>query len=188
VAIHAVRRVPPLAGATVAVLGAGPVGLLLGHVARRSGARVLIAEVSSSRRDAVARMGFGLLDTDRPLEDVRSLTDGEGADVFFDAAGSAALGPALTSYVRRGGTIAMVAAHAHPVAFDLADVMFRELTLVGQRAYLPADVRAAVTMLGDDVDALSPLVTDRVAVGDVPAALERVRAGEGLKTVVACPT
>ncbi len=187
VAIHAVRRVPSVAGATVAVLGAGPVGLLLAHVARRDGARVLIAEVSPSRRAAAAGMGFALLDADRPLEDCRSATGLEGADVVFDAAGSAALGPMLTAFARRGGTLAMVAAHAHPVAFDLADVMFRELSVVGQRAYLPTDVRAAVVMLGEDVAALSPLVTDRLTADDVPAALERLRAGEGLRTVVACP-
>ena len=76
---------------------------------------------------------------------------------------------------------------AGPVPFDLADVMFCELSVVGHRAYLPGDVRVAVAMLGDDVDGLAPLVTHRVAADDVPAALERLRAGESLKTVVACP-
>ena len=66
VAVHVVSRVPALAGRLVVIMGGGPVGLLVAHVARRAGGRVLVAEPSPARRSIAEALGFELLDRMAP--------------------------------------------------------------------------------------------------------------------------
>ena len=186
VAVHAVRRVPPLLGRIVVVMGGGPVGLLVAHVARRAGGRVVVSEPSTARRATADALGFELLDAATPLEDVQRRTDGRLADVVFDAAGAAPVAALLPSLVKPSGTIAIVGAYAGPTPLDLQAVMFKELSLVGHRTYLPADIDAALAVLAADQEVLRPLLSGTVQADDVAETIEALRRGQGMKYVVEC--
>ena len=187
VAVHAVRRVPPLIGRSVVVMGGGPVGLLVAHVARRAGGRVVVSEPSPTRRSIAAALGFELLDAAAPLEDVRRRTDGRLADVVFDAAAAAPVAALLPGLVKPAGTIAIVGAYAGPTPLDLQAVMFKELSMVGHRTYLPADIDTALYILAADQAVLRPLLSGTVQADEVAATIETLRRGQGMKYVVECP-
>ncbi len=138
VAVHAVRRVPPLLGECVVVVGGGPVGLLIAHVARRAGAIVHVAETAPARRAVAGSMGLRLLDADAPVADVERLTGGRMASVVFDAAAAPPVAAMLTQLVRPGGTIAIVGTYGRSTPLDLQAVMFKELAIDR-----PPDVSAA---------------------------------------------
>lgn len=187
VAVHVVRRVPPLVGRIAVVVGGGPVGLLVAHVARRAGARVIVAEPSSGRRAIAEALGFDLLDPASPVADVERLTDGRLADVAFDAAALPVVAAMLPRLVKPGGSIAIVGAYGAPAVLDLQAVMFKELTIVGHRTYLPADIDAALGILDADRGVLRPLLSGTVALDEVQATIEALRGGNGMKYIVECP-
>jgi len=186
VAVHAVGRVPSLDGRLVVVIGAGPVGLLLAHVARRAGARVLMGERAQARRSVAASLGFELLDPEAPVENLEALTDGALASVVFDAAAAPGVAAILHRFVHSTGVVAIVGSYGGLVPLDLQAVMFKELTVRGHRTYLPADIDAALELMRADGPALAPLLSGVVAAGDIGTAIAAMRAGEGLKFTVEC--
>src|SRR5436305_1004131 len=91
VAVHAVRRAPQPLGASMMVLGAGPIGLAVMQCARTAGAGVIIATDLSPARRAVARECGATEVVDpcvvRPRSVARDLTK-NGVDVVFDTTGA----------------------------------------------------------------------------------------------------
>jgi (R,R)-butanediol dehydrogenase/meso-butanediol dehydrogenase/diacetyl reductase len=187
VAVHALGRVGPIEDRTVVVVGGGPIGLVISHVARRAGARVLLAEPSTSRRAVGSELGFELLDADDPVADVRARTGGRLASVVVDAAAAAAVAAMVTRFVHPGGVIAIVGAYGAPVAMDLQAVMFRELSIVGHRTYLPGDIDAALAILAADIATLRPLISDVISPDSVAEAVQAMVRGQAMKIIVECP-
>jgi threonine dehydrogenase-like Zn-dependent dehydrogenase len=187
VAVHAIGRVGQIAGRVLVVVGGGPVGILVAHVARRADAQVLLAETAPVRRAFASRLGFELLDAQDPVGDLEARTAGRLAAVAVDAAGSSAVATMLTKLVQAGGLIAIVGAYGPPVTVDLQAVMFRELSIVGHRTYLPEDIRAALAILSADQTVLRPLISDVIAAEQVQAALGALAAGDAMKVIVECP-
>lgn len=152
VAVHAVALSGLRSGDTVAVAGAGPIGVLTALVARQAGAgRVIVSEPSQWRREVAARYGFEVVPEGATLtETVLAATDGEGADVFFDSAGHPAVAPELTTATRVLGTIVIVGVHKAPAPIDLRDICFKEQVLRGVRVYTRSDVQRAVELVASD--------------------------------------
>jgi 2-desacetyl-2-hydroxyethyl bacteriochlorophyllide A dehydrogenase len=186
VAVHATRRAGVGNGDTVVIMGAGPIGLLLAFAVRRAGAtKILLGEPAPARRTFAESVGFDTLDAADPVGDIDRRTSGWLADVAFDAAAAPAVAAILPRLVRPAGRIALVGTYGRPTEVDLQAILFRELTLLGNRVYQPADIDAGLEMLAADPNAFRPLVSDVVGLDDTPAAFARLRAGEGVKYLVA---
>ncbi len=109
--IHAVERGDVRLGSSVAVLGAGPVGIAAAALARLAGAHPVIVVGAPDDRLAFART-MGATDTislDVPHEDraaqVRALTHGRGVDVVIEAAGDPRAFAQSLDLVRDGGRV-----------------------------------------------------------------------------------
>ncbi len=186
VAVHATRRARVAAGDTVVIMGAGPIGLLLAFAVRQAGAtRILIGEPSPARRTFANAAGFETLDAADPLGNLDRRSQGWLADVVFDAAAVPAVAALLPRLVRPGGVIAIVGTYSRPVELDLQAILFRELTVLGNRVYEPADIDTALQTLAADPAAFKPLISAVVELDEVPGAFARLRAGEGVKYLVA---
>ena len=135
---HAVRISPAGPARCALVVGAGMIGLLLLQVLKAGGCpRVLAADVDPGRLELARELGAdGCLDAsscDVPAV-ARSLTERDGVDLAFDAAGNpAALRTAVLS-VRKGGWVTLVGNLAPDVALPLQWTVTRELTLQGSCA------------------------------------------------------
>jgi (R,R)-butanediol dehydrogenase / meso-butanediol dehydrogenase / diacetyl reductase len=182
VAVHAVGRAGPCLGARVAILGAGPIGLLIAMVARASGAHaVTLVEPAGVRREAAARLGF------QATADLEATgAAGWPADIVFDAAGAPAAIRDATRLARPRGVIVLAGVHGQPAAVDLRAVTFAELTLLGTRVYQPSDIEVAIGLLADGVFDVTPLVSRTVELAGVPAALRSLERGESLKVLARC--
>ena len=163
-------------GDTVVVLGTGGVGLFAVQFAHAFGARVVVTSGSDGKlaraRELVAAAGINYRSaTDWPKV-VRDLTDGEGADLVVDTAGSLAQ---AVDAVRVGGTIAFIGLLAGTHAdVDLVQLMGKSATIhaidVGSRATFES-MNAFIGSL-----ALRPVV-DRVFEFDEPHEAIRYLAG-----------
>ncbi len=94
---HAVGRSGIEAAGTALIAGAGPIGIGVWFALKARGVqKVLVSEPSPDRRAAIASLGATVVDPAREdlAEAVATVSDGNGVDVAFDAAGVA---PAVTS-------------------------------------------------------------------------------------------
>jgi alcohol dehydrogenase len=124
-------RVKP--GDTVAVVGAGPVGLAAMMTAGLYGAaRVIALDLDANRREQA--LAFGATDSvDSGAADwrdqVMAMTDGFGVDVAIEAVGIPATFEACTKIVRPGGTVANVGVHGAPVELALQDLWIMDVAI-----------------------------------------------------------
>jgi L-iditol 2-dehydrogenase len=112
VAIHAVDLANFRVAPTVAVLGCGPIGLLIVQVARLAGARWIVAsDPLAYRREFALRCGADLV-LDPQAGDVvaavSEATQGRGVDVAFEAAGEIDTPQQAVTLARRGGHVMLV--------------------------------------------------------------------------------
>lgn len=185
VAVHAVRRAGLRLGDAVMVAGAGPIGLAVAACARLAGAGVVyVSEPAGPRRRVAEALGFTVLDSGEPGQDLRERTGGEGAAVVFDSAGHPAVAADVAGWTATSGRIVFVGIYGRPTALDLQDVAFRELSTVGCRVYTRHDMQTAVTLIADGRFDPEPLITSSVPLADAPLALQKMRAGDELKVLI----
>ncbi|MGW0188947.1 zinc-dependent alcohol dehydrogenase family protein [Streptomyces sp. NPDC003362] len=123
-------RVRP--GDTVAVVGAGPIGLAAIATARLfSPERILAVDPAAARREAARKLGADAVadPAEAPEELIADLTDGLGADVVIEAVGLPEAFELCTRMVRPGGHVANVGVHGKPAQLHLEDLWIKNLTL-----------------------------------------------------------
>ena len=122
-------------GETVLVMGQGPIGILLGVLAQRAGAKVFTSDLFPQRLTIAA--GFGLnrsMDASRSdaVQTVRQWTEGRGADAVVLAVAGTSLIPAAVEAARPGGRILLFAQTVRGEAvIDPAAICVDEKTLLG---------------------------------------------------------
>jgi alcohol dehydrogenase len=120
-------------GDTVAIVGAGPVGLAAALTARLyTPGRIIAIDLSDARLQSA--LGFGADTTiNNGREDARAqvmeLTDGLGADVALEAAGVPATFELATELIRPGGRIANIGVHGHSATLHLEKLWSRDVTI-----------------------------------------------------------
>lgn len=124
-------RVSP--GDVVAIVGAGPIGLATIMGAKLySPAHIIAIDKADTRLEAAKQFGADVVvnnDREDPLEVVRSLTEGLGADVAVEAVGVPATFELATTLVRPGGHVANVGVHGQPAALHLEELWSKDVTI-----------------------------------------------------------
>jgi L-iditol 2-dehydrogenase len=137
-AVHGQERAEIRAGSTVAIIGAGPMGLVHVQLSKlRGAAQIIISDRNAPRRAKAAELGADtVLKPDDAVEAVRELTDGRGADCVIESAGSISSYRDAFEMVRRGGTIVAYGAAPSTESLELKpfDIYSRELTILGSYA------------------------------------------------------
>ncbi len=137
-AVHAVRKGRILVGDTVAVIGAGPIGLMAVQAARASGAaKVLAVELSPVRRQKAESYGAVSLDPSEASFETRvnDLTGGIGPDVVIECVGAAETAPLAVKLVRRGGRAVIMGVFSQPSTLHFNDIVFTEKEVIGSLCY-----------------------------------------------------
>jgi alcohol dehydrogenase len=118
-------------GGSVAVVGAGPIGLAAIATARLfAPERIIAVDLAAARLDAAKRLGAdALADAAEAPELIADLTDGLGADVAIEAVGVPESFELCTRVVRPGGHVANVGVHGRPVTLHLQDLWSRNVTI-----------------------------------------------------------
>ena len=163
VAVHIGVLAGDMAGATILIMGAGPIGLLALQIMQRSGAaQVFVADLSPERRAIVTHLGGTALDpgtADVPAT-VRAASDGCGASVSIDAVGSAATRAQCVAATASAGMVLLSGLHEETSSFPAAEVIRRELRVQGSFCYTPTDFTNAVALLAANAIGLTPWMHD----------------------------
>jgi L-iditol 2-dehydrogenase len=177
------------AGETVAILGHGPLGLLLGLLARAGGARVVLAGKAGLRLDRARGLGFAAcVDVSRELDPASAVRAVAGGDVrsVIEATGRPEVWEQAIAVVGKGGTVVLFGgcAPGTSVRLDTRRVHYEELRLLGVFHHTPDLIRRAVDLLASGVLDPTPLVTHEMGIADVPRALDLMSRGEALKVLI----
>jgi L-iditol 2-dehydrogenase len=156
--LRGVDRAGVEAGTRVAVLGAGPIGLMLAACVADAGALAEVVGGRPERRELVPLFGG-------------TLGDGEGADVVIEAAGTEAAWQRALELVRPGGTVVYFGGRERgsELRVDTYRLHYEELTLRGSFHHAPRHVRAALAFLASGAYPWERLVTHRVGLEGVAA-------------------
>jgi len=177
-------------GDTVAVVGAGFMGLGFAHLAPRLGAgRVLVSDLSPWRRAKALELGAtAVLDPAEDVpEQVRALNDGLLADVAVAAVPSAAVYRTARDLVEPGGTLHL-AAPAPPGsewAQDASRAYFEEVTVTSKYSADHTDTDGYLRLLRSGRVDPRPAITHHFPLEELPRAFALLRAaGESLKIII----
>jgi threonine 3-dehydrogenase len=134
-AVHTVLS-GEIAGRTVAVTGAGPIGLMSIAVAKACGCSTLFAtEVNPHRRTLAKKMGADeALDPAEGdvIRHVLDATNGNGVDVLLEMSGHPTAIHQGFQMLRAGGRASLLGVSSQPVTFDLvSDIIFKGVTVLG---------------------------------------------------------
>ena len=120
-------------GNTVAVVGAGPVGLAAITGARLyTPSHIIAIDLADARLEAAIAFGADLTVNnahDDAVAFVNSVTDGRGADVAIEAVGVPGTFELCTQLVRPGGHVANVGVHGKPATLHLESLWIRDITV-----------------------------------------------------------
>lgn len=178
VAVHAVKRGGEIQGSRIAVLGAGPIGILVAQTAKGMGAEsVMITDVSDLRLKKAAECGVDFCINTKDTNFGEAMTENFGpdkADIIYDCAGNnITMGQAI-QYARKGSTIILVAVFAGKGEIDLAVLNDHELDLNTSMMYRNEDYLDAIRLVSEQKVKLAPLVSGHFAFGDYLKAYEYI--------------
>jgi 2-desacetyl-2-hydroxyethyl bacteriochlorophyllide A dehydrogenase len=169
VAVHAVNTGNPRPGDCGVIIGAGPIGLLIAQVLRARGVGPFwISELDDRRLGLARELGFEVIDAkaENPVDKVRELTGGHGADMTFDAAGVPPVGPQLVPITAILGRIVMVALHKKPCEVFFRQLSYGEQSIRGVRIYAKGDFAEGLRLMACGAVDLAALVSHTFAVAD----------------------
>jgi 2-desacetyl-2-hydroxyethyl bacteriochlorophyllide A dehydrogenase len=185
--VHAVRMAGEVAGRTVAVLGAGTIGLLTLLAARHAGARRIVStDVLGSKRDLALALGADAA-IDAASDDLATAVRdelGESADVVFDCVSTeSTVGSALRMAVK-GGTVVVVGGPRAWTSVNLPVLQEYEVRLQGSATYTKTDFERSIALLGDGAVDASRLITSVYPLDQAKEAFAAIAAGGEVKIVV----
>ncbi|WP_328316667.1 Zn-dependent alcohol dehydrogenase [Streptomyces sp. NBC_00388] len=189
-AVHHSARVR--AGETVAVFGAGGVGLATLQSARIAGASEIIAVDVSPAKEELARAAGAtefLVASGTTAKDIRRLTGGHGVDAAVECVGRAVTIRTAWESTRRGGrtTVVGIGGKDQQVTFNALELFHWGRTLSGC-VYGNSDPAQDLPVLAGHIRAgrldVGAMVTERIGLEGIPGAFENMLAGKGGRALV----
>jgi len=160
---HAVVRSDLKPGESVLVIGAGPIGLAVAEFARIAGGDVHMVEKNEWRKSFATSVGIRS----------SSHTDGELADVVFDATGSAESMSSSLFLVAPSGRLVFVGLTKEPIMINDSHFHRNEVTICASRnsrGQFPRIIR----MLEEEQINVLPWITDRMNLEHVPVEFQKL--------------
>lgn len=161
IALHSVRLASIGAGETVAVIGAGPIGLLTIAALRSvSAGRIWAIEPLAHRRELARAMGAdAALEPEEAVAEILRATGQRGVDCAIDCAAGTDTTPQAIRLARNAGRVALTGIHSTPTfTVDASGMRRKELTLFNVRRS-NHETHQALELLQAQPQWFAPLVT-----------------------------
>jgi len=177
-------------GDTVVIIGPGPIGLFCVQMAKTAGAANVIvigANVDKDRLDTAKQLGADVTingEKDDAPAQVRQLTDGMGADLVVDCAGSSATLKQSLEMVRRLGQITKVGWGPKPIDFSLDLLLVKSATLQGTYGHHWRIWKQVIRLADKGMIRMKPLVSVVLPLSDWEKAYTLVEQRKVVKAIL----
>jgi threonine dehydrogenase-like Zn-dependent dehydrogenase len=185
-AYQALRRLKSVESDTIAIVGQGPVGLSATQLAVAMGARVLALDVSTERLARAKEFGADtLIDprTNDPVEAIKILTHGAGADRALDTSGTPEGRLTPVRCARPWGVVCLVG-EGGGLTLDVSrDMLRKQLTIVGSWTFSTAGQEECARFVADHEIQVDHLFTHRWRLEEADEAyrvFDRQTSGKGV--------
>ncbi|MFH0811922.1 MAG: 2,3-butanediol dehydrogenase [Pseudomonadota bacterium] len=170
VAIRAVKRSRLRIGDSVAVIGAGPIGLLVMQVCLAAGARqAFVVEPMKTRRELAKRLGATAVCDPQELDPgkiIAELTKGLRADIAFDCVGNQSAFDTAIKVTGRRGMICVAGLSLKPIEVPFAKLWAHEKEITFSSGY-EDEFPTAIALLADRRIEIERLISARIKLDDL---------------------
>jgi 2-desacetyl-2-hydroxyethyl bacteriochlorophyllide A dehydrogenase len=179
-----------IAGDTVAVLGPGPIGLMCVQACKALGAgMVILTGTRQERLELGKKLGADHIvnaKQENPADKVLKLTDGLGADLVLEAAGSDNSLQQAIEMTRKGGKISILAFYKRPITADISAAVRNRINLYTIRGEGRLNVHRALSLMAQGKMVAKDLITHTFPLEQINEAFLTYveRRGGALKVVV----
>lgn len=187
--INGIKRCNIQVGDDVVVVGSGPIGLMHLQLAKRLGARVISCDIIEERLEKAKSLGADESinsSKENPIERVKELTEGKGANVVVVAVGGRT--PIEQGMEMAGicGTVNLFAGTHPPVTiqFDPNAVHYKQLWVTGSHDYTPHDFTTALKLISTGAVLVRPLISHVLPLEKTKEGFDTVVGQRGLKVVI----
>ncbi len=178
VTVHACKRVGDVSGLKIAVLGAGPIGILLCQTLKAFGAaEVLVTDISDTRLNLAKICGADHIVNTNTTDfgkAVIELFGSDKADIIYDCAGNNVTMNQAIQNARKGSIIFLVAVFAGMATVDLAKLNDSEIDLYTSMMYRHDDYLEAIRIVSEKRVNLAPLVSKHFPFSEYAQAYEYI--------------
>ncbi len=187
--LHGQKQAKVGPGSVVAVIGAGPIGLLHVQVSKYLGCKVISSDINKKRLEIAKEFGADIT-ADPAIEDLKKVvadaTDGWGVDAVIIAAGRPEIVEQSLDLVGIGGSIVIFAGiyPDTPVALKPNLIHYQEINITGSSDYTDQDFIEALKLIEEGNVDTEKLVSDVLPLEKVAYGMELVKSGKGLKVVI----
>ena len=176
-------------GDDVVIVGLGPIGLKHLQLALRQGGRVIASDPLPHRQAIARELGAHDIivpENGDPVEQVRSLTEGRGADVVIVAVGHPGAIQQGIHMAGINGRVNLFAGTYPPtdLAMDPNLVHYKQIILTGSHDFTPHHFTMALKLIHHRIVQVSPLISHTFCLDEVKAAFEQTASQQGLKSMV----
>lgn len=177
VAVRGVRLARLEPGAPVAVLGAGPIGLLAGLVAQGLGSGpVVVISSNEARAERARELGLATASAEEVAAGAPAL-EGEIPIAVIECAGRPATLALAIDLVRPGGTVVAVGVVQGPVEIVPMTMVLKEVTVRGSLGYSGKDFDEALVLLASGAVPADQIITGEAPLADGPAIIDELGRG-----------
>jgi (R,R)-butanediol dehydrogenase/meso-butanediol dehydrogenase/diacetyl reductase/L-iditol 2-dehydrogenase len=187
VAVHAIDRSNIRPGSSVAISGAGPIGLLILELALRAGAtKVLVSEPVAEKRQLAKKLGADAV-VDPLKEDLqavgRELTEGRGFDTVVEASGNLGAAKQAVYLADKCGTIVWAAVYPDDAEISINPFYMYANELTIRSVFVSPYCFPRAMNLLPKLD-LKPIISEIIPLKDIEKAFEIHKKGKSIKILI----
>ena len=188
--VHAVHELTGVeVGDFVAVTGPGAIGLLCAQLAKAEGAVVMMVGTNVDRDRLAKAKELGIdycvnLQERDPLEAVRELTEGYGADIVFECSGAAPAAAMGIELARKQGKYTQVGLFGKPITLDFERIAYKELVVTGSLAQRWTAWKRTIRIMELGKVDLGAVISDKFPISRWQEAFDKFEAKQGLKILL----
>ena len=171
VALRTIRRSGMQIGDSIAIIGAGTIGLIALQIAQIAGAdKIIVIDISPARMKLAEKMGACTVlnsNTNDVSKRIQSLTDGKGISKIIVLADNNSVPGFASALIEKGGLVILAGISPQPCPIDTNDIAISEKCLLGSHGYNSNDFKKSVNLLASGMINVNTLITKRIKLSDI---------------------
>lgn len=189
--IHGIEQAHINMGDTVAIVGAGPIGLMFTRLAKLKGAHVIVIGRNEFKLQKAKKMGadeiISIYHVPDPEEAVKALTpEGQGVDAVIEAVGLPEIWEKAINITRKGGVITFFGGceNGTSVRIDTKKLHYDERKIIGVFHHTPHYFSTALNLIARGQIDVDQLITHEFPLDELETAFKVIETRQALKVAI----